>query len=198
MRKHVLPTWAAVATSKRVVVRSSVMSLPTCEHCGAPRHAGVMVCRFCRAPYSAEAARDGVPCPNCGLLHERDAQKCAACATWLVVQCVFCGTLSPHRDANCSKCHEAFAGAPERLAQRRQEQESRRQLEMASNVGGVAVSVLGAIAGTGIVGQVANAIRSDDDDSSSRRRRRGDDSSSSGGGFFDSLFEDNDRSDDGV
>lgn len=187
-----------VAGSKGLVIRCRAMSLSSCEHCGAPRQAGVMVCRFCRSPYSAEAARNGVPCPNCGLLHERDAQKCAACATWLVVQCVFCGTLSPHRDANCSKCHEAFAGSAERLAQRRQEQESRRQLEMASNVGGVAVSVLGAIAGTGIVGQVANAIQSDDSEPRRRRRHRDDDSSSSiGGGFFDALFEDNDRSDDG-
>jgi hypothetical protein len=161
-----------------------------------------MVCRFCRAPYSADAARNGVPCPNCGLLHERDAQKCASCATWLVVQCVFCGTLSPHRDANCSKCREVFAGSAERLAQKKQEAESRRQVEMASNVGGVAVSVLGALAGTGIVGQVANAIRSNDGDSQHQHRRRrhrnqNNDSGSSVGGFFDSLLEDNDRSDDG-
>jgi hypothetical protein len=134
-------------------------------------------------------------------LHERSAQKCSACATWLVVQCVFCGTLSPHRESACSKCREPFAGAAERLAQKRQEQESKRQLEMVSNVGGVAVSMLGAIAGTGIVGQVAHAIRSDDDDSNHRHHRHRDDSSSSsdsGGGFFDALFEDNDRSDDGV
>ena len=72
---------------------------------------------------------------------------------------------------------------------------------MASNVGGVAVSVLGAIAGTGIVGQVANAIRTDDDDSHRHRRRHrrdnDSDSSNDSGGFFDALFEDNDRSDDG-
>jgi hypothetical protein len=173
------------------MVLYSAMSLPSCNHCGAPRDAGVLVCRFCRSPHSRDAAEKGVPCPNCGLLHERSAQKCAACATWLVVQCVFCGTLSPHRDTNCSKCREQFAGSAERLAQKRQEQESRRQLELASNVGGVAVSVLGAIAGTGIVGQVANAIRSDDDDSSRNDR------SGSGGGFFESLLEDNDRSDDG-
>ncbi len=180
------------------------MSLPTCDHCGAPRQAGVVVCRFCRAPYSANAAREGVPCPNCGLLHEREAQKCSACATWLVVQCVFCGTLSPHRDANCSKCREAFVGSAERLALKKQEAQSKQQMQMVSNVGGVAVSVLGAIAGTGIVGQVADAFQSDDGDSHRhhhRRHRRNDDSSSdsndSGGGFFDALFEDNDRSDDG-
>jgi len=84
---------------------------------------------------------------------------------------------------------------------KQQELASKRQLEMASNVGGVAVSLLGAIAGTGIVGQVANAVRSDDNDSNDHQRRRRDDSGSndsgSGGGFFDSLFEDNDRSDDG-
>ena len=180
------------------------MSLPACEQCCAPRDVGVLVCRFCRAPYSADAARDGVPCPNCGLLHERSAQKCSACAAWLVVQCVFCGTLSPHRDANCSKCREPFVGSAERLALKRQEEESRRQMEMVSNVGGVAASVLGAIAGTGIVGQVANAVRSNGDDSQNqrpRRRRQRDGSSNndggSGGGFFDALFEDNDRSDDG-
>jgi len=186
------------------------MSLPTCAHCGAPRQAGVVVCRYCRSPYSADAARHGVPCPNCGLLHERNAQKCSACATWLVVQCVFCGTLSPHRDAACSKCREVFAGAAERLALRQQEAQSRRQLELASNVGGVAVSVLGAIAGTGIVGQVANAMRSDDrndhrtnDDSSTHYSGNVAEGScnsgeSEGGGFFDALFEDTDRSDDGA
>lgn len=88
-------------------------------------------------------------------------------------------------------------GSAERLAQRRQEQESKRQLEMVSNVGGVAVGLIGAIAGTGIVGQVANAIRSDDDDSP-RSYRNDSSSSDGGGGFFESLLEDNDRSDDGV
>ncbi len=185
---------------KASVIPCDPMSLPACGQCGAPRDVGVLACRFCRLPYSADAARDGVPCPNCGLLHERDAQKCSSCATWLIVQCVFCGTLSPHRDANCSKCREAFVGSAERLALKRQEQESQRQLEMASNVGGVAASVLGAIAGTGIVAQVANAVRSSDGDSHHRRRRQRDDSSNndggSSGGFFDALFEDNDRSDD--
>lgn len=184
------------------------MSLSSCNHCGAPQDAGVLVCRFCRSPHSPDAAKKGVPCPNCGLLHDRNAQKCAACAVWLVVQCVFCGTLSPHRDTHCSKCREQFAGSAERFAQKRQEQETQRQLKVASNVGGVAVSVLGAIAGTGIVGQVADAMRSDDNDDHHHHHRRhhrhhDDDSSSnsssndSGGGFFDSLFEDNDRSDDG-
>jgi len=191
----------SVETVKRPMIRCRVMSLPDCGQCGAPRQAGVVVCRFCRSPYSADAARQGVPCPNCGLLHERSAQKCTACATWLVVQCVFCGTLSPHRDASCGKCREPFAGSAERLAQRRQEQESQRQMQMVSSVGGVAVSVLGAIAGTGIVGQVADAVRSDDDHC--HHHHRDDDSSSSnsssdsGGGFFESLFEDTDRSDDG-
>jgi hypothetical protein len=185
------------------------MSPSTCNHCGAPREPGLAVCRYCRTPLVANVSENAVPCPSCGLLHEKGAQKCSGCAAWLVVQCVFCGKLSPHNEGACVKCDEPFAGAIERFQQRKQTQESQQRLNMVASVGGVAAGLLGAFASTGIVEHVATAVRSSDDDDDDDRRQKGhgayegscgSDEGESGksGGFFDSLLQDTDPSDDGA
>lgn len=179
--------------SRTMLVMSS--SSP-CFHCGAPREAGLAVCRYCRTPLIENVAANAVPCPQCGLLHEKAAQKCASCATWLVVQCVFCSTLSPHNDASCEKCGEAFAGAVERFQARQQEQVMKQRLDMVSSVGGVAAGLLGAVASSGVLSSNDSCDHHDE-----RRRRRHrprhQEQSSEGGGIFDALFKDTDPSDDG-
>lgn len=122
-----------------------------CNHCGAPREPGLAACRYCRTPFVSNVHRDAVPCPSCGVLNEKGAQKCAMCSAWVVVQCVFCSALSPHNHPACDRCREPFAGAPERMQQRRQEQEMQQRMQMVSSVGGVAVSLLGAVASSGLL-----------------------------------------------
>ncbi len=121
-----------------------------CKHCGAPRQPGLAACKYCRTPFVANVHRDAIPCPQCGAVNEKGAQKCAACAAWVVVQCVFCSALSPHHLPACVKCREPFAGAPERLAARQQEAQQKQTLEAVSAVGGVAATFLGALAGAAL------------------------------------------------
>jgi hypothetical protein len=149
-----------------------------CATCGAPRQAGLAACKFCKTVY-ADAHRDAVPCPRCAVLHQRGAQRCLQCATWLVVQCVFCSALSPHNAPACKKCNEPFAGAPERLAARRQAEAQEQALKLAGTAGGVAASFLGAMAGA--------AVSSDWGD-------RVPDANNAGGGLLDELL-DGDSSD---
>lgn len=145
-----------------------------CATCGAPRQAGLAACKFCKTVYDgAHAQRDAVPCPRCGVLHQRGAQRCLQCASWLVVQCVFCSSLSPHNAPACKKCNEPFAGAPERLAARRQAEAQQQALKLAGTVGGVAASFLGAMAGS--------ALSSDCHDCEP-------DSDNGGGGLLDDLL----------
>jgi hypothetical protein len=135
-------------------------------------------------------------------LHEKAAQKCASCAAWLVVSCVFCSSLSPHNHASCVQCGEVFAGAVERFQARQQEQVMKQRLDMVSSVGGVAAGLLGAVAQSGVL---SSNDRCDDDDDNRRQRRhhrhhqkeQSSGSSTEGGGFFESLFKDTDPSDDG-
>jgi hypothetical protein len=68
-----------------------------------------------------------------------------------VVQCVFCGAISPHTMSACMGCNEAFAGAPERKAAREAQVQSQQNVQTAVAVGGVAASFLGAMAG-GVLG----------------------------------------------
>lgn len=152
----------------------------TCETCGAPRQAGLAACKFCKTVY-ADARRDAVPCPRCGVLHVRGPQRCMHCAAWLVVQCVFCTALSPHNVPACQKCGEVFAGAPERLAAQRQAEQQRQTLQVVGTVGGVAASFLGAMAGA--------AVTSDWSDHSPEPDS-GPVSDHPAGGFLDELLDD--------
>ncbi|MFO0550930.1 MAG: hypothetical protein U0271_21245 [Polyangiaceae bacterium] len=89
-----------------------------CAHCGAVRKVGHVYCGYCRNPYSAELARTAIPCAHCRTLSTSDQTRCVSCGNWIVVQCVFCGGVSPYTFTACSRCGELFAGAAERKAKR--------------------------------------------------------------------------------
>jgi hypothetical protein len=136
-----------------------------CSHCGAPRVPGFAACKYCKAVFPREAQTsvqdNAVPCPKCQTLNEWGAQRCVQCQTWVVVQCVFCQAISPHHIPACLGCNEAFAGAPERLAMRQQEQTSQQRMQIAGTVGSVAASFLGALAGSALSGGVGHAFHHD-------------------------------------
>jgi hypothetical protein len=131
-----------------------------CETCGAPAQPGVVKCFYCGRPVSKEAADSAIPCPQCKELNVWGAQRCVKCQTWIVVQCIFCGAISPHTVSACMGCNEAFAGAPERkaardtaVAQQQAAVQNQQNVQTAVQVGGVAASFLGAMAG-GIIGGI--------------------------------------------
>ena len=127
-----------------------------CAHCGAPRTPGFAACKFCNTVFARTAQTtvqdNAVPCPQCKTLNEWGAQRCVRCQTWVVVQCVFCHALSPNHVPACLSCKEAFAGAPERLAARQAQVTSQNRMQIATSVGGVAASFLGAVAGAALTG----------------------------------------------
>ena len=110
-----------------------------CETCGAPPKPGMVSCEYCHQPISAEAADGAIPCPSCHALNAWGATRCGGCQAWVVVQCVFCGGITPHNQAACMHCGEAFAGAPERKAERE-------RAHMMQTAASVAAPVLGAVA----------------------------------------------------
>jgi predicted RNA-binding Zn-ribbon protein involved in translation (DUF1610 family) len=122
-----------------------------CETCGAPAQPGVLKCQYCGRPVSAELAKNAIPCPSCKELNIWGAQRCVKCQAWVVVQCVFCGAISPHTMSACMNCQEAFSGAPERKAAREAQIQQQQATQTAVAVGGVAASFLGAMAG-GVLG----------------------------------------------
>lgn len=122
-----------------------------CETCGAPAQPGVVKCFYCGRPVNEEIAKNAIACPACKELNVWGAQRCIKCQAWVVVQCVFCGAISPHTMSACMGCNEAFAGAPERKAARDAAVQSQQNVQTAVAVGGVAASFLGAVAG-GVIG----------------------------------------------
>lgn len=173
------------------------MSEELCNHCGAPRVAGYAACRYCKTPFVTNTQTNAIPCPRCNTLNELGAQRCVQCKTWIVVQCVFCHALTPHNQAACCKCGETFAGAPQRFAQRQQQQRVQQGLQVAGQVGQVAASVLGAAALAGAFSGGRHHHHdesggffdsSDDSTGAGLAVSDEDDSSSSGGGILDSLF----------
>lgn len=122
-----------------------------CQSCGAPAKTGFVKCYYCGRPLSAELARNAIPCPSCQELNVWGAQRCVKCEAWVVVQCVFCGAISPHTISACMNCREPFAGAPERKAAREAAAQNQQNMQTAVAVGGVAASFLGAVAG-GVIG----------------------------------------------
>lgn len=158
---------------------SIVMSEPNagaalCANCGAPDGGELVLCRYCAQAVSAEAQASAIPCPNpqCRTLCRWGKQNCVKCKTWLVVSCVFCGSLSPHNVSNCLSCREAFAGAPQRKAQMEASRQQQQNMQNAQVWGNLAIGALG----------VAGGIAASSSWSSG--------SSDSGGGLFDSFSSD--------
>lgn len=112
----------------------------------------MVTCKYCRHAVSAEAQRTAIPCPNpkCRLLCRWGKQKCGQCQAWLVVSCVFCGSLSPHNVSNCMQCNEAFAGAVQRKAAMQQQQMHHQNMQEAHVWGNVAAVFAGAAIGSAI------------------------------------------------
>jgi hypothetical protein len=178
-----------------------------CANCGAPRAAGFAACKFCKTPFVADTQTQAIPCPRCNTLNELGAQRCVSCQAWVVVQCVFCHALSPHNLPACSRCGEAFAGAPQRFAERQRDQHLQQGLSIATQVGGVAASFLGAAVGAGLFSHSneyheqnpywgGGPHHRQDDWGTGAGIAQSDGSGSSGGGFFDSLFGSSSDSDD--
>jgi hypothetical protein len=124
----------------------------TCNTCGAPDNGEFVTCKYCKQAVSAEAQRTAIPCPNqnCRVACRWGKQKCGQCQAWLVVSCVFCGSLSPHNISNCMQCNEAFAGAAQRKAAMHQQQQHHQNMQQANVWGGVAAAFAGAAVGSAI------------------------------------------------
>jgi hypothetical protein len=124
----------------------------TCNTCGAPDNGEFVTCKYCKNAVSAEAQRTAIPCPNqqCRMQCRWGKQKCGQCQAWLVVSCVFCGSLSPHNISNCMQCNEAFAGAAQRKAAMHQQQQHHQNMQQANVWGNVAAAFAGAAVGSAI------------------------------------------------
>jgi hypothetical protein len=117
------------------------------------------MCQYCGQAVSAELLRTAVPCPRaeCRTLNVWGATRCLRCTSWIVVQCIFCGGLSPYNRSECLSCREPFYGAPQRKAARDAEIARQHGLETARGAGGgVAAPLLGVMAG-GAIGAWAGA-----------------------------------------
>jgi len=126
---------------------------PVCHSCGAPDSGELVTCKFCRQAVSAEAMRTAIPCPNpqCKMLNRWGKQKCGQCQAWIIVSCVFCGSLSPHNMSNCMRCNEAFAGAPQRKAAQQQQQQHHQNMQSVGTWGNVAAAFAGAAVGSAVM-----------------------------------------------
>jgi hypothetical protein len=124
----------------------------TCNTCGAPDSGELVTCKYCKQAVSAEAQRTAIPCPNpsCRVSCRWGKQKCGQCQAWLVVSCLFCGSLSPHNISNCMQCNEAFAGAAQRKAAMQQQHQHHQNMQQANVWGGVAAAFAGAAVGSAI------------------------------------------------
>ena len=168
-----------------------------CAHCGAPRAAGYGACKFCGTVFARAqqtSTQDNViPCPKCRTVNEWGAQKCVQCQTWVVVQCLFCSSLSPHHVPACLRCQEAFAGAPERFQQRQAAQQGQQRMQVIGTVGNVAASFLGAAASMAVGGAFSGhgyrneGHRSHHSHHGSYGNNDGYNSNSHEGGFFSSI-----------
>ena len=125
----------------------------TCSACGAPDDGEFVNCKYCKCAVSADALAKAIPCPNpaCRLACRWGKQKCAACQAWIVVSCVFCGSISPHNCSNCLRCNEAFLGAAQRKAAAQQQQSHQQNMQAVGTWGHVAAAFAGAAVG-GAVG----------------------------------------------
>jgi hypothetical protein len=163
-------------------------STDICGHCGAPRTPGFAACKYCKTVFQRNAQTtvqdNAVPCPKCATLNEWGAQRCVQCQSWVVVQCVFCHALSPNHVPACLSCSETFAGAPERVAQQQAEQQGHQRMQVATAVGGVAASFLGALAGSALSGGSSYSYGG----YAERHHHYDGDAGGDGGGLLDDLL----------
>jgi hypothetical protein len=172
----------------------------TCASCGAPDDGEFVNCKYCRSAVSAAELARAIPCPNpqCRQACRWGKQKCAACQAWIVVSCVFCGSISPHNISNCLKCNEAFAGAPQRKAAMQQQQQHQQSMQAVGTWGNVAAAFAGAAVGASIGSHHSHgggyfyestsndyAPPSSNDDYDVSNVSDDGDSDTGGGGFFD-------------
>ncbi len=117
-----------------------------------------MVCEFCRHPYSAEALRSAIPCPGCRELNVWGATRCFKDEAWLVIQCLFCGNVSPHNQSGCLACGEAFMGMRERKAARDAQIQEQKTAKAVQVWGGVGASFLGSMVSGMVVHGVSHSV----------------------------------------
>ncbi len=124
----------------------------SCAACGAPDDGEAVHCKYCRQAVSAEVLAKAIPCPNpaCRSACRWGKQKCSACQAWIVVSCVFCGSISPHHISSCLSCNEAFAGAMQRKQQAQQQQSHQQNMQAVNTWGGVAAVFAGAAVGASL------------------------------------------------
>jgi len=124
----------------------------SCAACGAPDDGEAVHCKYCRQAVLAEVLAKAIPCPNpaCRSACRWGKQKCTACQAWIVVSCVFCGSISPHHVSNCLRCNEAFAGAMQRKQQAQQQQSHQQNMQAVNTWGGVAAVFAGAAVGASL------------------------------------------------
>lgn len=128
---------------RRSMARARTHGAEECDHCGAPRVPGLASCEYCRQPYPGAAP--GPRCRPCDVVNLTGALACGRCRSPLARACLFCGAASPLDAAACVHCREAFAGAPERLAQREAAARSRRNAELL----GVGIQTAGVVISSG-------------------------------------------------
>ena len=168
----------------------------TCGSCGAPDDGELVNCKYCKRAVSADALAKAIPCPNpaCRMACRWGKQKCGACQAWIVVSCVFCGSISPHSCSSCLRCNEAFAGAMQRKQQMQQQQQHQQSMQAVGTWGHVAAAFAGAAVGGAIVSHHSGGYYYSSDDSDSSPPSSVDDYDTSnaiddagdvGGGFFD-------------
>ncbi len=124
----------------------------SCAACGAPDDGEAVHCKYCRQAISADVLAKAIPCPNpaCRSACRWGKQKCTSCQAWIVVSCVFCGSISPHNISNCLRCDNAFVGAMQRKQQMQQQQSHQQSMQAVNTWGGVAAVFAGAAVGASI------------------------------------------------
>ena len=69
-------------------------------------------------------------------------QQCSRCNGWIVVQCVFCGSLSPRTLSACMRCNEAFAGAWERKQAREGQQQVKEAEQILGSIAAISADII--------------------------------------------------------
>lgn len=173
--------------------------MENCPNCTAPREAGLVACKFCNTPFVKDVATEAVQCPQCSAYSDIRMTNCVKCKAWVVVKCMFCGSLSPHHYPACVSCREPFAGAAERFQARQEQIASQQRMQMISSVGSVAAAFLGAAAGSALTGDSSYSAGKHSHGRRHRHHHHDDDdsgSSSSSSSSWTDIFNSDDNNND--